>query len=196
MPRSTWAVAGVVAGSLALAGCGGAAEGAGVATAGGTAKPTASASPSLSAEDAALKFAQCMRAHGIDMPDPTFNGRGGAAIRIQGGSPQKAQKAQEACKQYMPRIGGSGPGKLDAAAQERALKFAKCMRENGVDMPDPDFSGGGVQLRAHGGSSSGNGTDSAGQGPNPNDPTFQKAMKACRSFLGGDGGFTTTGKGA
>lgn len=193
MRHSAWAVAGLVAGSVALAGCGGPAEGAGVATAGGSATPSASATPSLSAEDAALKFAQCMRAHGVDMPDPTFNGSGGVAIRIQGGAtPQKVQKAQEACKQYMPRLGGNGPGKLDAAAQDRALKFAQCMRDHGVDMPDPDFSGGGVQLRARAGSSSGSGSKNVGQGPNPDDPTFQKAMKACRSLLGGDGGFSTS----
>jgi hypothetical protein len=188
--RSGSAVSGVLAlaGVFALSGCGGDAAGdTGIATAGGTAAPTASATPSLSAEQAGLKFAQCMRAHGVDMPDPQVGSGGGMSIRIQGRvSPQTVQKAQQACKQYMPQLGGSrGPGKLDAAAQERALKFAKCMRDNGVDMPDPDFSGGGVRIRAQGGGSRG-----AGQGPNPDDPTFQKALKACRSLLGGDGGFS------
>ena len=177
----------VLIGAVALSGCSGGGKGTnGVATAGGTAKPSASASPSVSAEEASLKFAQCMRAHGVDMPDPETNGRGGVSIMIRGGaSPQVVQRAQKACEKYMPRLGRSGPGKLDAAAQDRALKFAQCMRDHGVDMPDPDFSGGGVRIRANGG-----GKNTLGQGPNPNDPTFQKAIKACRSLLGGDGGFS------
>jgi hypothetical protein len=181
--------AALAVGVLTLCGCGGAAGGdSGIATAGGRATPTASATPSLSAEQAGLKFAQCMRAHGVDMPDPQVGAGGGTSIRIQGKvTPQTVDKAQKACEQYMPKLGGTGSrGKPDAAAQERALKFAKCMRTNGVDMPDPDFTGGGVRIRSQGGGSGG-----AGQGPRPDDPTFQKALKACRSLLGGDGGFTT-----
>jgi hypothetical protein len=36
--------------------------------------------------DEALKFAQYMREHGIDMPDPTFDTTGGPGMAIRGGS--------------------------------------------------------------------------------------------------------------
>lgn len=196
MRRGTTAAAAALAGALGVAGCGGGTGGDGIATAGGAATPSASASPaaSLSPEDAALKFAQCMRAHGVDMPDPKFGSGGGVNITIKGNAPQQVvQKAQKACQQYMPRAGSAGPGKLSAADQERALKFAQCMRDHGVDMPDPTFSGGGVQLRVGGGP--GKTTQSSGgRGIDPNDPTFKAAQQACRKYFGGGpGGFSTSG---
>lgn len=59
--------------------------------------------------------------------------------------------------------------------QEQALKFVECMREQGVPMDDPEFSGGGSAIRI-----GGEGTDQA---------VVQAAMEACREFapFGGDG---------
>jgi hypothetical protein len=65
--------------------------------------------------DAALKFAQCMRSHGVNIPDPQ-PGNGG--IRIGGpgsgvdpNSPT-FQNAQKTCEKLLPkRPGGGGPGK-------------------------------------------------------------------------------------
>ena len=61
----------------------------------------------------------------------------------------------------------------EAADQMRA--YAKCMREHGVDMPDPEFSGqgGGVRFRMGG----------PGNGPDPNGATFRKAEEACGDIL-------------
>jgi hypothetical protein len=55
---------------------------------------------------------------------------------------------------------------------DAALAHAKCMRENGVpDYPDPKEDGNGrVQIVP-------------GQGVDPNDPDFQKAMDACRDLM-------------
>jgi len=66
-----------------------------------TAKPKASASAGATPSDdpdAPLKFARCMREHGISwFPDPN-NGK--MAIRIpQGQDAKKFEAAQEACKQ-------------------------------------------------------------------------------------------------
>ena len=70
------------------------------------------------AEDAVLKFAQCMRSHGVQVPNPTFSSSGGGfAIRIQGG-PGKInpaspgfQAAQKACQSLLPKPrGGKGSG--------------------------------------------------------------------------------------
>jgi hypothetical protein len=62
----------------------------------------------------AVKFAQCMRSHGINIPDPTFNGNGGFGIgrelrSIDSGSPA-FQAANKACSSLRPRFGPGGPG--------------------------------------------------------------------------------------
>ncbi|WP_113702110.1 hypothetical protein, partial [Nonomuraea lactucae] len=112
---------------------------------GGAAKPTASATGSATGSapadrrEAQLKFAQCMREHGVDMKDPEPDG----AIRIQGrkGEAQKVEQAQQACKHFMEAAVGDRKGKPDQEMQDRALKFAQCMREHGVDMKDPGPDG-------------------------------------------------------
>jgi hypothetical protein len=50
----------------------------------------------------ALAQARCMRAHGINMPDPTFNADGGATVRMHEGSgvrpdDPKVKAAERAC---------------------------------------------------------------------------------------------------
>jgi hypothetical protein len=59
--------------------------------------------------------------------------------------------------------------------QEQALKFVACMREHGVPMEDPEFSGGGTAISI------------GGEGTDPDD--VQAAMEACREYapFGGDG---------
>jgi hypothetical protein len=74
--------------------------------------------PKLSAADQqrfkqqALANARCMRAHGIDMPDPTFGADGSAQLkfRVGGGvNPNSAafQAAQKACESTAPMKGPS-----------------------------------------------------------------------------------------
>jgi hypothetical protein len=60
-------------------------------------------------KQAALAQSKCMRKHGIDMPDPTFDEDGGAQIRIGKGSgidPEdpEFQKAQEECRKENPGL--------------------------------------------------------------------------------------------
>ena len=57
--------------------------------------------------------------------------------------------------------------------QETMLEFAACMREHGVDMPDPDLSGGGGRMLFRAGA----------DGVDPQSPTFQKAQEACQEIL-------------
>jgi hypothetical protein len=84
--------------------------------------------------DKAVKFAECMRENGVsDFPDPNAAGEFvyGASV-----SPAVFKKAVYACKDLQP------PGTLSAKRgpeqQKEGLKFAQCMRENGVkDFPDP-----------------------------------------------------------
>jgi pyruvate/2-oxoglutarate dehydrogenase complex dihydrolipoamide acyltransferase (E2) component len=188
-----------------LAGCGGGSTKAGVATLSGKqaadTQTTAKKKKPTEAETQAAfqKFAQCMREHGVDMPDPKVSG-GKGMITIGGrGAPQDQQKldaAQKACQHFIAAVVQGGARDLDPAQEkklrDRALKFAKCMREHGVNMPDPQFqSGGKVQQKID---------------ANPNDPKFQAAQQACQkeapSPIGGTksggpdgGGFSTSAGG-
>ncbi|MFD0856506.1 hypothetical protein ACFQ07_29980, partial [Actinomadura adrarensis] len=117
----------------------------GVATAGGAsaAKASASASKSLSSEDARLKFAQCMRQNGVDMPDP----QPGSDFRMEARKNidrAKMQAAMQKCRQHLQGAGG-GVDPQDPEVRDALLKFAQCARQNGIDMPDPSPDGGGAE---------------------------------------------------
>jgi hypothetical protein len=77
--------------------------------------------PELSEEEqrefreAALKFARCMRAHGIDMEDPKFGANGEVRIQVGGrGDPEANPAFKEAeaeCRKYQSGpMGKEGPG--------------------------------------------------------------------------------------
>ncbi len=78
--------------------------------------------------------------------------------------------------------GGTGSGTASASPtaspmtdQERAVKFAQCMRDQGIDMQDPDIDGGKIGIRVNGG-----GADKQ---------KMEAATEKCRQYLpnGGDG---------
>jgi hypothetical protein len=183
-----------------LAACSGAAANpSGVASlASDSPDPEASAAPeaSVDPEEAALAFAECMREHGVDMPDPQVGSNGEMTFSI-GVGPGNAdmetmQAAQEACQDLMPRAMGE-PRELSAEEKDAMLGFAKCMRDHGIDMPDPEFENGGM-VRIGGGSRS-----NGGEGPafDPRSDEFQAASEECRAEFGdempgggpgGDGG--------
>jgi hypothetical protein len=93
----------------------------------------------------AVKFAECMRANGVrEFPDPDASGTltiDGIANRSSLDTSSTAfEQAIAACKDLQP------PGfighKRTAQEQENALKFAQCIRDNGVkDFPDPTPDG-------------------------------------------------------
>jgi hypothetical protein len=100
---------------------------------------TASAGSSSNRETAGLKFADCMRSHGVpNFPDP---GPGGG-IQISAGSginPKSPafQAAQNACFKYLPG-GGPGRGPVSESRKLAMLRLAECMRNHGVStFPDP-----------------------------------------------------------
>jgi hypothetical protein len=80
--------------------------------------------PDMSAADkekfkkAALVNARCMRKHGIDFPDPTFDTNGGARIKLDRSlNPEgaKFQAAQKACQDTLP---GGGPSNTTAGGEK------------------------------------------------------------------------------
>ena len=57
----------------------------------------------------------------------------------------KLQEAQEACQDLMP-TGLGKPGDIPQEQRDAMLAFAQCMREHGIDMPDPQFETGGMVM--------------------------------------------------
>jgi hypothetical protein len=70
------------------------------------------------------------------------------------------------------RTEGSGDAQ-DATTEEQLLAWARCMREEGVDVPDPQV---GEDGRVEIGPGAGGGVD-------PGDPDVQEAMEACRDEM-------------
>ena len=163
---------------LFVAGCGAKDDGPGVASAGGAAStPSASAAAEdqeADRQEQVRQFAQCMREHGVDVPDPDpaagVRGFGALAEKLSSDDPT-VQAAFTACQSKLPN--GGQPPKLNEQQLEAYRVFAGCMREHGIDLPDPAADGSlqlGGLLRA---------------GVNPEDPTFQAAFTACRDTLAG-----------
>ncbi len=86
-----------------------------------------------------VKFASCMRSHGVpNFPDPVAGG--GFQFPVSSGfNPfaPAAAAAQHDCRSLLP-AGGKGPGEASAQGKARSLALAQCMREHGVTgFPDP-----------------------------------------------------------
>jgi hypothetical protein len=83
----------------------------------------------------AIKFADCMRAHGVpDFPDP---GQRRPADESQD-SPA-FQSASKICDRVVPN--GPPPAPPSASRRLAALRFAQCMRAHGVpNFPDPTIT--------------------------------------------------------
>ena len=92
------------------------------------------AAKKVSAQEKGVKFAQCMRAHGVPhFPDPDTKGATNFGVDV---SPEVFTKAAEACKDLAPP--GALSSKRTPKQQSGALEFAACIRSHGVkDFPDP-----------------------------------------------------------
>jgi hypothetical protein len=66
------------------------------------------------AQQQLVKFSQCMRSHGINIPDPTINGNGGfgfaRAFRSIDRNSPAFKAANQACGSLRPRFGRGGGG--------------------------------------------------------------------------------------
>jgi hypothetical protein len=173
-PQLAGLVGAVLAVALTVAACGGGGKANGVASLSGANKPTTTTTAGSSHDDrqAALEFARCMRQHGIDMPDPKFNGNGISqefSARRGGKGPDDPafKAAQQACQQYLPN--GGQPTRPNPQEQQQMLAFARCMRQHGINMPDPKPNGG-IEVKG------GPGT------VNPDSPKFKAAEQACQQY--------------
>ena len=99
-----------------------------------TGTTSSGANTKLSARDKAVKFAECIRAHGVPhFPDPDPKGDLNFGVDV---SKEVFAKAVDACKALQPP--GSLSGKRTPKQQSASLRFAQCVRDHGVkDFPDP-----------------------------------------------------------
>jgi hypothetical protein len=142
---------------------------------------TSKGATSSNKKPSALAFAECMRAHGVpNFPDPNSSGRipitssGGMTRAPSGGfTANPTSPAYEAASNDCRSLALASPVTEAVSNQVMAaqLKFAVCMRANGVsNYPDPTNKGEA-------------GNDGAINGVNPSSPAFQSAEKTCSEFL-------------
>ena len=155
------AVAVLLLGALAVAGCAGGEAG------GEPPAARAGADPAADLRGAALQFSSCMCERGYDIPDPTFDDRGFPAFAEPGlrGNPQYEQARAE-CRKALDTAALAAGAPTKEEMQEQLLGFARCMRERGVNMPDPPAEGG---LRL--------------DGQLLSSPAWRPAAEACKSHL-------------
>ena len=97
-------------------------------------------------EDAVLEFAACMRDAGIDFPDPVVDAEGNVGfdlLSLRDLADVDQAEIEEAFEPCAPLLAGVNFGFdqiFDTEFQDELVAFSACMRDNGFDLPDPDFS--------------------------------------------------------
>lgn len=162
----------VLAALFVLAGCS-SGGGEGIPSAGG--QQSGTAAEQVSDEEKAREFVDCMRENGVELPDPVPDGDGGFDFGVDDAGvaldDPAFRTAIQACRDKLP--GGGREYLDDPETQAQLREFAQCMRDNGVDFPDPEPGGGFGGALAE---------------LDRNDPAFQQALDACRDKLPERGG--------
>ncbi len=140
----------------------------------------------LTREEALLAFTACLRDQGVDIEDPTVDADGNVRLSRPGGQSGQPgpggddtfREARAACADLLEDAALGFGGDVDRTElEDNLVVFAECMRDNGYDMPDPDFSA--------------FGPGQGGGGPfgevDRDDPAFQAAAEACEDILAGFG---------
>ena len=121
---------------------------------------------------------ECLQKNGITLPKrPTGflgGGAGGAPKLPAGVTRAQYEAAIKKCGGGFSRGGfaGGGASRFDSPAAKQALvKFAACLRSNGINVPEPNTSG--------------KGSPFSGKGLDTTSPKFLAAESKCRSDLAG-----------
>jgi hypothetical protein len=130
----------------------------------------------------AVKFAECMRSNGVSQfPDPGASGKLTIDGVVNGSSLDPSapafKQAISACKDLEPP--GFMGQKATPQQMNARLKFAQCMRDNGVkDFPDPTPNGPLIDTNRI--------PSLAGKDPR-SDPGLNASMRKCRDFAAAAG---------
>ena len=103
-------------------------------------------------EEITTEFTTCLRGYGFDVTDPTLNADG--SVDLEGlrdsimtdpnfdiSSEKTVQALQDCLALLEDATFARAPTQEDQIElQDNLLDFAECIRENGIDIPDPEFS--------------------------------------------------------
>jgi hypothetical protein len=182
--------------AVGLAACGGAGADGGdeVASLSDT-STTAPVEEALDSEAAAIAFTECMRENGVEMEDPTIDADGNVvpglptdlpdpedgdeAVRVDGALGEEMRGAFEECGDLLEGTAFGFTNGDVTELQDELLDLAQCLRDQGLDVADPDLSAGP--------------NDDAGPGTGPfgidfEDPEVQAALEVCEEFMPNFGG--------
>jgi hypothetical protein len=125
-----------------------------------------------------LKFARCMRTHGVAMPDPAhIPGHAGLSLQFPSSTPSPdphtLRTANAACMHFIGPIIQAKQAAITPARLAALTTYARCMRAHDIAMLDPTSSGE-LTLGNVPGISSDFGRES---------PQFRAADTACRHLL-------------
>jgi hypothetical protein len=168
MRKTDWLVVSVLA--LCAAGL--------VACGGGGGSGSGGGGEAAAREEAGLEFAECMRAHGVEMEDPK---PGQESIQI-GGDPNDpgTKRAEAACNGKLDKVAQETSPEEDEEFREGWLAFTECMRGEGIELADPTFQGHGKVLLGI-------------AGVDTESPAFEAAKEACGDKVPDTGGFGVGG---
>jgi hypothetical protein len=119
-------------------------------------------------QEAGVKYARCMREHGLDVPDPQGGAGGLRGMLVDDDQRDRPgfREAEQDCRKHLEGLVSQISDEQRQELEQGRLKFARCMRDEGFDVPDPQPGAGG------------------GEGPlgglDPEDPRVQKAMDKCQ----------------
>lgn len=146
---------------------------------------------SASEEEAVMAFTVCLRDEGLDVEDPTVDDQGNLRPPrprdLESTDREVAGAAFEACSSYLENVTFGFEDEDRTEREDELLAFAACARDNGYDMPDPDFSTPRTPGQGGGGPFGGLDRD---------DPAFQTALAACSDVFSAGAPIPGTGGGS
>lgn len=141
-------------------------------------------------EEAVMAFTVCLRDEGLDVDDPIVDDQGNLRPPrprdLESVDREVANAAFESCAVYLEDVTFGFESEDRTEREDELLAFAACARENGYDMPDPDFST--AREPGQGGGGPFGGLDRE-------DPAFQTALAACSDVFGAGAPIPGTGGG-
>jgi hypothetical protein len=188
MKRITIAALALVVGALVLAGCGGSSG----SSSGGSSTESSTTASSSGSETAtgeskggmfniSEEAKACLKEKGVELPEFKGGEGGPPGGGFGGEGSEEMTKAFEECGVETPEFkggpGGAGgkPNTNSAAFKKQVNEYVACVRENGYELGEPNFSGEGPVFEK-------SESESA---------EFKKASAQCQELLGGPGGSQT-----
>jgi hypothetical protein len=124
-------------------------------------------------DQAMLNYARCMRAHGVNQPDPVhIPGHTGLSL-VTSASPPPSRAATAACTHFLQPVIRGKTAAMTPARIAALAGYARCMRSHDIAMLDPTPTG---ELRM--GTVAGISSDFG-----RNSPQFRGADASCRHLL-------------